>query len=208
MSKSGRILIGLTVASSIFAAACSDTSHPLATAPDRAVPIAAESAKLGILNGLLGVLVAPVKRTTPLANDVSWTFSAGPNGGYTSNAALGITVNIPAGALDNNVVITVTALKGAPIAYRFSPHLEFEKTVSISQSLKGTNAGLLTSLLVKGAHFPGDAPDYTDSGLAIVDEVVPAVLSGLFGTLNRTATFGVGHFSGWLVASGNQGSCE
>ncbi|MGH7680016.1 MAG: hypothetical protein ACRENU_16225 [Gemmatimonadaceae bacterium] len=207
MSKSRRILAGLAVATSLFAVACSDASRS-ATAPDIAVSTATESANLGIVDGLLGLLVAPVKRNAPLANDVSWTFRAGPNGGYTSNSALGVTVNVPAGALDENVVITVTALKGAPIAYSFSPHLEFGKKVYITQSLKGTSAGLLASLLLNGAHFPGDRPEYTGSGLAIVDEVVPALLNGLLGTLNRSATFGVTHFSGWLLGSGAQGSME
>jgi hypothetical protein len=208
MSKSRRIVLALAVTTSLVAVACSDASRPLATAPDRAVSAVTDSAQLSLLDGLLGLLVAPVKRNTPLANDVSWTFTAGPNGGSTSNSALGVTVRIPAGALDENVTITVTALKGAAIAYRFSPHLEFERTVYITQSLKGTSAGLLTSLLLKGAHFPGDAPEYTSSGLAIVDEVVPAVLNNLLSTLNRSATFGVTHFSGWLLASGAQGSME
>jgi hypothetical protein len=208
MSKSGRVLLGLVATTSLVAVACSDATGPRTTAADRTLAVAADSANFGLIDGLLGLLVSPVKRNTPLANDVSWTFSAGPNGGYTSNSALGISVSIPAGALDNNVTITVTALKGAPIAYRFSPHLEFEKNVSITQSLKGTSAGLVSSLLLKGAHFPGDAPQYTSTGLAIVDEVVPALLNNLFGLLGRSATFSVTHFSGWLLASGSQASFE
>ena len=173
MSKSGRILIGLTVASSILAAACSDASRPLATAPDRAVPVAAESANLGIIDGLLGLLVAPVKRSAPLASDVSWTFAAGPEGGYTSNTALGLTVSIPAGALDNNVVITVTALKGAPIAYRFSPHLEFDKKVSISQSLKTAGDKNLAQLkALTGAAFD---KAYIDHEVAYHQQVIDAL---------------------------------
>jgi hypothetical protein len=105
---------------------------------------------------------------------------------------------IPPGALDQNVKITVTAFKGKPVAYGFSPHLEFDKKVSITQSLRNTSCGLLTCLLgVKGAHFAGDRPTYS-GGLAIVDEVV----SGLLSTLTRQFTFGVNHFSGWIVASG------
>jgi len=152
----------------------------------------------------VGLLIAPVKRNTPLASDVVWSFYAGSGGGYTSNSSVGLTVSIPPGALSNTVKITVTALEGAPVAYRFEPHLEFSKKVYITQNLKGTSAGLLSSLLLKGAHFPGDSPVYTSSGLAIVDEVVPAILSNLLGLLGRTATFGVGHFSGWILASGNE----
>lgn len=204
MSNRGRTLIGLAVATSLTAVACSDVSRP--TAPDRLVPVAAESQNL--LGGLTGLLIAPVKRTTPLANDVVWSFYAGPNGGYTSNSSVGLTVSVPPGALESNVKITVTALKGAPVAYRFEPHLEFGRKVYITQNLKGTSAGLLSGLQLKGAHFPGDVPQYTSSGMAIVDEVVPGILQnilgGLFGTLTRTLTFGVEHFTGWIVASGNE----
>lgn len=204
MSKTKRALLGMVAATSIVAVACSDTSSPLSTAPDRLEQIA-PSENANILGPLLNLLVAPVKRSTPLANDVSWSFSAGPGGGYTSNSSLGLTVSIPPGALDQNVNITVTAFKGAPIAYGFSPHLEFDRKVYLTQSLRGTTCGLLnlSCLFLKGAHFAGERPTYS-GGLAIVDEVVSALLS----TLTRTATFGVDHFSGWILASGNSGSYD
>jgi hypothetical protein len=37
-----------------------------------------------------------------------------------------------------------------------------------------------------------------------VDEVVPAILSNLLSLLTRTASFGVDHFTGWILASGNE----
>jgi hypothetical protein len=194
MSKFGRTLLGLAVATSLSVVACSDASRPFATAPD-AAPVATEQQNL--LGGLLGLLVAPVQRTTALANDVTWSFNAGPLGGYTANSSLGMSVAIPPGALDQNVTITVTAFKGKPIAYGFSPHLEFDRKVIITQSLKGTSCGLLSCLVLKGAHFAGSRPTYS-GGLAIVDEVV----GGLLSTLTRTFSFGVDHFTGWIVASG------
>ena len=195
MSKTGRTLLGLAVAMSLSVVACSDASRPFATAPD-AGSVATEQQNL--LGGLLGLLIAPVQRTTALANDVTWSFNAGPLGGFTSNATLGMSVTVPAGALDQNVNITVTAFKGKPIAYGFSPHLEFDQKVIITQSLKNTSCGLLSCLVLKGAHFAGDRPSYS-GGLAIVDEVV----SGLLNSLTRTFSFGVDHFSGWIVASGS-----
>jgi hypothetical protein len=204
MSKTKRALLGMVAISSIVAVACSDTSRPLATSPERIERIA-PSENANLLGGLLNLLLAPLKRSTPLANDVVWSFNAGPAGGFTSNLSLGVSVSIPPGALDQNVKITVTAFKGAPIAYGFSPHLEFDRKVYITQSLRGTTCGLLNlnCLLLKGAHFSGDRPTY-NGGLAIVDKVVSGVLS----TLTRTFTFGVDHFSGWLVASGNSGGME
>lgn len=201
MSKSVRSFLGLVAAASL-AVACSDSSRPFATAPDLK-PVAGEDANL--IGGLTSLLISPLKRNTPLANDVVWSFKAGPLGGYTYNSALGLSVKIPPGALDQNVTITVTAIKGAPVAYAFSPHLEFDQKVLITQNLRGTNIGLLNRLLLKGGHFPGDRPQYS-GGLAIVDEVVPAVLSNVLGLLTQTATISVSHFSGWIFASGNEGA--
>jgi hypothetical protein len=203
MSKSVRSLLGLAAVVSL-AVACSDASRPLATAPDM-TPIAGEDAKL--IGSLTSLLISPIQRNTPLANDVVWSFRAGPYGGFTSNSALGVTVNIPPGALDQNVTITVTAVKGSAVAYAFSPHLEFDRKVVITQNLRGTSAGLLNTLLLKGGHFPGARPEFS-GGLAIVDEIVPALLSNLLGTLTRTVSIPVSHFSGWIFASGNEASFE
>jgi hypothetical protein len=203
MSKSVRSLLGLAAALSL-AVACSDTSRPFATAPDLK-PVAGEDANL--LGSLTGLLISPLKRTTPLANDVVWSFRAGPYGGYTSNSALGVAITVPPGALDDYVTITVTAVKGSPIAYAFSPHLEFDRKVTITQSLKGTNIGLLNNLLLKGGHFAGDRPEYKN-GLAVVTEVVPGILSNVLSLLTRTVTIPVSHFSGWIFASGNETSFE
>lgn len=203
MSKSVRSFLGLAAVVSL-AVACSETSRPLATAPDL-TPIAGEDAQL--IGSLTSLLISPIKRTTPLANDVVWSFRAGPYGGYTSNSALGVAITVPPGALDDYVTITVTAVKGSAVAYAFSPHLEFERKVTITQSLKGTNVGLLNNLLLKGAHFAGDRPEYKN-GLAVVTEVVPGLLSNLLSVLTRSVTIQVSHFSGWIFASGNEASFE
>jgi hypothetical protein len=129
---------------------------------------------------------------------VSWTFTAGPGGAVSSNSAVGLTIVVPAGALSTTETITVTALAGAPVAYGFSPHLVFSKKVSLTQDLAGTSVGVLGWLTLNGAHFTGDVLDVNSDGLVSVDESVPALLS----VLTRKVTFGVGHFSGWIVASG------
>jgi len=149
-----------------------------------------------LLGTVTGLLVPPLKRTTPLADDVVWTFVAGPGGAVSRNSAVGLTVTVPAGALETTTTIRVTAVAGSAVAYAFEPHLEFARGVTLSQSLSGTNAGLLT--LYSGAHFDGDRPTFTSGGLAIVDELVPALGS----LLTRTVSFKVDHFSGWIVASG------
>jgi hypothetical protein len=120
-----------------------------------------------------------------------------------SNSSVGLTVIIPFGALSSNQTITVTALAGDAIAYRFEPHLTFSKNVTLSQNLAGTDVNLLSGLLLEGGHFPDDTLAFTGL-LALVDETVPAnILSFL---LSNTAVFKVGHFSGWILASGRE--CE
>ena len=184
-------LLGLSVTIALIGVACTD-SYRSPTAPAAAVQASAP-----VASDLLGILVPPVHRTTPLASDVSWTFTAGPGGGYTSNPSLGITVIVPPGALATTETITVTALAGAPVAYGFEPHLVFAKKVTIKQNLAGTDVTLLGSLLLHGGHFAGDVLELDPSGLALVDEIIPAsIISILF---QRSAVFNVGHFSGYIL---------
>ena len=204
MSKPMRALVALAVTSTFVVTACSDTSRPFATAPVRDVAQESQNLLGGLLGTVTSLLVAPLHRTTPLPADVVWTFTAGPVGAVSSKSSVGLTVIVPAGALTSTETITVTALAGSPVAYRFEPHLEFERKVTLKQSLAGVRVGLLSGLWFKGAHFPGDVPVFTGSGLAIVDEVVPALLS----VLTRTVKFDVKHFTGWLVASGMEGDAQ
>jgi hypothetical protein len=159
---------------------------------------------LGTLTGTVGdLLVTPIHRSVPLAEDVSWTFTASPYGSRSSNSAVGLSIYVPPGAVDRSVTIRVTALQGSAVAYRFEPHMEFDRKVVLTQSLRGLRYGLLgTGLLnlspFRGAHFEGDVPSYNGDGQALVSEVVGAVLN-LF---SNSTSFGVDHFSGWIVASG------
>lgn len=204
-----RALIGLATATAVFTTACSDsTTSPTATAPMFADSSANEAQLLGgLLGGLLGtvgnLVATPVHRSQPLANDVSWTFTASPYGSRSSNSTVGLSIYVPPGAVDRYTTIRVTALKGSAVAYRFEPHMEFDRRVVLTQSLQGLRYGLLgTGLLnlspFKGAHFAGDTPTYNSDGQALVTEIVGAVLN-LF---SNTTSFSVDHFSGWILASG------
>jgi hypothetical protein len=206
MSKRRSKLMTCVMAVVLLGTACSDAGQPFATAP-KSVVSAGKDAQQNLLGGVIGgvlgtvtnLLVPPVERITPLASDVTWTFTAGPSGAVSSNSAVGLTIAIPYGALSTTQTIRVTALAGKPVAYKFEPHLEFARKVSLTQNLNGTTADLLSSL--NGAHFATDRLELNDDGLANVTEVVPGVLSGWF---TRTFTFGVTHFSGWLLA----GRCD
>lgn len=197
-------LIGFAAAATVLVTACADSTRAPATAP--AVLSETSARLLGDLTGTVtrtvgSLLASPVHRKTALANDVTWSFYAGPLGATSSNTAVGLTVQVPSGALDRTVKITVTALKGTVVAYRFEPHLEFNRPVVLTQDLTLVNSGLLGSGLLstfQGAHFEGNAPEMTDDGLVVVTEVVSAVVN-LF---SKKVSFGVGHFSGWILASG------
>jgi hypothetical protein len=199
MSKASKKIVGVLAAAMLSAGlGCSDSSSIVAPVQQSAAP-AANSLLGGLLGTLTGLLVPPVTRNTPLANDVVWSFTAGPGGAVSGNSDVGLMIVVPPGALETTETITVTALKGSAVAYGFEPHLTFAQPVILTQNLRGTSAGGLLSLgIVSGAHFDGDRPQLTTGGLAIVSEVVPSLTS----LLTKTTSFKVGHFSGWIVASG------
>ena len=203
-TKAARAVLGGFIAAALATAACSDRSI---TSVDRTAAIEQTDAQGNLLGGLLGgvsnLLLAPLHRTTPLPANVTWTFTVGPAGGTSTNSATGLTIVIPPNALSATTTITVTAFAGSPVAYGFSPHIEFNRKIYLTQNLSGTSAGLLGSLMLKGGHFSGSTPTYV-GGLALLDEVV----SGLTLPWAQTVTIGVDHFSGWILVSGYSGGGE
>lgn len=198
MSKATKCLVTLAGAVLTVAVGCSDSRTTSAVAGPGPVGPAANSVT-GTLGTVTGMLIPPVTRNTPLASDVVWSFTAGPDGAVSINRAVGLAINIPSGALSSTQTITVTALAGSPVAYGFEPHLVFAKPVSLVQNIAGTSLDGLTSLpLLSGAHFDTDRLQLSSDGLAIVSEIVPAAGN----LLSQTAGFNVSHFSGWILASG------
>src|SRR5437764_15235373 len=104
----------------LLLSSCTTSDAP--SAPNRAP---AHDLLTGIVGSLTTTLVAPISRAAALPADVSWSFVAGPDGARSTNAALGITITIPRGALASTQMITVTAPAGSAIAYEFAPHLAF-----------------------------------------------------------------------------------
>jgi hypothetical protein len=194
MKLKARAVLGFALAAGLALAACSDRG----ITPPAAIDRGGDQSSLlgGLLGGVGQLLFSPLHRNTALAQDVSWTFTVGPSGGSSSNSSAGLSIVIPPNAVSTTQTITVTALAGSPVAYRFEPHITFNKKIWLTQDLSGTSVGLLGSLTMKAAHFPGQTPVYTLDGLALVDEIV----SGL--ALSGNFTFGVTHFSGWIAGTG------
>lgn len=197
MRSFARLVTAMSVATLVVLSGCGESSS--LTAP-QARSQEQESALLGgLLGGLTSLLVSPVERSTPLANDITWSFTVGPAGATSSNAASGLTIRVPAYAVSSTTTITVTALAGSAVAYSFSPHgLEFNRDVILTQSLVGTNVGLLSLPFLSGAYFGTDELEINGGGLAEVLEVIPATVS----LLSRKASFPIEHFSGYILASG------
>jgi hypothetical protein len=190
-----RTVAGISAVAMMWAAGCAES----VTSVNPQHVSATSNSLLGELTSTLtSALVSPVERRTPLPADVSWSFTAGPSGAFSMNSSVGLMIQIPPGALTSTQTITVTALAGSPVAYKFEPHgLQFEKKAYLTQDLRLTTSGIL-NLLLRGAYFSSDRLDVSSSGQAIVSELLAAVVS----PLTRTVTFGIQHFSGYIVASG------
>lgn len=194
--------LGLAALGLMLASACS---------PERALapttmtaPPAAPNALLGIdLGGTIGSvlsalrLVSPVQRTMALSADITVRKTIGVEGGRLEIDAAGVTVIVPAGALSAPTEITMTARAGRMIAYDFAPHgITFNKPLEFRQSLKGTNASILSGPFMKLGYYADERQ--LGRTTALVSELIGGTLDGLTGTF----TARISHFSGYVVTCG------
>lgn len=156
---------------------------------------------LGVVSNPGGAPVLPVQRRAPLAEDRSWSFDVGPQGTVVRDGATGLAIEVPAGAVADSTHITVIALKGAAVAYRFEPHgLQFATPIHLVQALRGlkVKSDLLNVPPLFGGYFADDSLATDPStGEARVLEILPVRID-----MNaRAALLDVHHFSGYTVAS-------
>jgi hypothetical protein len=156
---------------------------------------------LGVVADPQGAPVHPVKRQTALAEDESWSFDVGPSGTTVRYPSAGLTLTVPPGAVDALTHITVIALRGPALAYRFEPHgIQFAQPLELRQSLHALQLGkdaLGVPQLFAG-YFTDDALT-TDavSGEARVFEILPVLID----FKHHDAILSIRHFSGYTVAS-------
>lgn len=191
----------VALAAALVAVASCTTDQPTSPAAPRTAPTAAAPSAdlLGGVTGLVGSLVSVdgLQRNTPLAKPITVTKTIGSAGGTLAIPEAGVTVVVPAGALAKNTVITMTARAGTLIAYDFEPHgITFARPLVFSQSLRGTNASLLTAPFLKLAYYK-DASLLTKTG-ALVSEL----LGGVVNVLEWKFTGSIPHFSGYVVTCG------
>jgi hypothetical protein len=159
------------------------------------------SPPLGVVADTAGAMVHPIRRETALTQSQSWSFDVGPAGTTVSNGATGLTIMVPPGAVVAPTHITVTALKGGPIAYQFEPHgLQFAVPLQLTQSLrvaKLPTRSVLNAKLFVG-YFGTDSL-VTDSatGAVRVTEILPVLVD----VRGNAAVLSIHHFCGYTVAS-------
>jgi hypothetical protein len=184
------------VLSAVALTSCGN-EHP--TAPLRleqaAAPESPSNDLLGTLTSLLSM--KGLQRTTALSAPITVSKSIGTDGGTLAIPAAGVTVVIPKGALTKTTTITMTARAGTLVAYDFAPHgIVFAKPLVFTQSLKGTNASLLTALSLRLGYYADESLLTKTGGL------VTELLGGVVNTLSWTFTSSISHFSGYIVTCG------
>ena len=176
--------------------ACGDDRSAL-VAP---VPGDYDLPQFGVATGE-GAKVKPLERTNELAGDVTWAFDVGPQGTVVTNNATGLTISIPKGALAVDTRITVTAVRGAHLAYRFAPHgLQFALPVELRMPLGGVKLKRdpFHYPYLVGGYFANDSLTVDPStGVARVAEVLPLSVDAK----SKAIRLEIRHFSGYTVAS-------
>jgi len=174
------------------------TDQPTAVArPEVSAAGAPNASLLGALTSLL--TVDGLQRTTPLAAPITVSKSIGTDGGTLSIPEAGVTVVVTKGALTQTTTITMTARAGSLVAYDFAPHgITFAKPLVFKQSLKGTNASLLTAPFLQLGY-------YSDPNLlTATGGLVSELLGGTLDKLTWTFTSSIPHFSGYIVTCGRR----
>jgi hypothetical protein len=180
----------LAMTAACATAACGDRMLTEPTVESAAQPTSAQTSEV----------VGLLKRTEPLTESVSASAIIGPLGGKLQIRGAGLRVNFPRGAVTAPTRITVTAIRGANVAYLFEPHgITFNAPVTISQSLQGTAAWktpLADSL--GGSYFERLLVDPTESYARSLEKR-PARLKDSKTRLE----FSIEHFSGYMVSTGD-----
>ncbi|MBC7789518.1 MAG: hypothetical protein H7Z74_06210 [Anaerolineae bacterium] len=185
----------IAVAAAILLAGCSDTNPVAPAAPVAPAPEALISLLLPNPQE-----VSVVTRNVPLQVPVTRSASIGLLGGVISIPEAGLKIIVPPLAVRSRTTFTVNAPAGSAVAYEFGPHgARFLVPLIIEQDLRNTNAYRNTPIL--GSLEAGYFTDLKSLGLtALVTEILPVI----YDPITAKARFTVGHFSGYLLASGRQ----
>jgi hypothetical protein len=146
----------------------------------------------------------------PRSTAKSVTKVIGSKGGSVDFGETGLHLEVPRGAVAADTRFTVTALPGSVVAYDFEPHGSvFAVPLVFSQDLGPTNFGHVKLPLgfntnMEGAYFSSEDLIDQTTGLAVVQEVIPAEMGITF--TGKSISFPIHHFSGYLISTGRSGS--
>lgn len=204
-----RSLLALGVVA-VGLAACMDTatSPPTKFSPAARLPefarIRATDSLMRVTDVVFSDTALVLKRLTPLDSDISVSAVIGPDGGSIRINEAGGKIDIPAGALSEPTLITMTALAGPNVAYEFQPHgITFAQPVKIQQDLRTTWASVYPQLL--GTAHGGYFDRSLDSTWVDPGKLFTVVKEHELGYPESNGTqlkFFVGHFSGYIVVCG------
>ena len=180
----------LTLGLSLAASACGTDDASSPTAP--AVPHPDVAATATNTSDVL-------TWSTPLVSDVSTSVVIGRKGGVIQLAATGLKVIVPANAVADDVLLTVTARSGYAVVYDFGPHMRFAAPLVFTQDLRRTNIWKVPDAAAVQGGYVGDMSTVdATAGVAVVDELMPAKVD-LAGSKLR---FDIAHFSGYVIVTG------
>ena len=182
------------VAMTTFAAACADA--PSAPRQDAKQPGDAPAFAMLSAPATASVLT----RLTPLSRPVQASAVIGSEGGTLSLPTTGLTLRVPAGAVNRPTTFTVSAPAGDGVWYDFGPSgAKFAQPLVITQDLRSANLSGVTRSAMEGAYFTDGTRSET-SKTAKVTEVLPVTFNGT----GTALSFKVTHFSGYMVSTGRK----
>lgn len=209
-SRSKQIATSIVAVLTAILAACSNAASPSLTAPDHSVDPGVEQAVANaraLSSTIPGSFVAQgLLRDRSLPEAITVTKVISSEGGTVDIPAADFQLQIPRGAVDAPLSISVTALRGTVIAYDFQPHdATFAAPLKFVQRLNHTS--------LRGAARPSDAesdvglanfsdPSMIDpvTGIGVASDSVPSqIRPRLNGNL---LSFMIWRFSGYMASTG------
>ena len=196
----------LLFAASMLAACSTDTAG--VTAPPAAASLS--DTRLGSITSTVDSLMSvasslsqatALTRKVPLSGTlVAATVITPERGGVLALRDAGLTVTVPAGAVNQAMVIWVSARPGTLVAYEFGPHgTQFNVPIRVKQDLKPTSwYKLVDRSQVEAGYFKDASQIDATTGRATIDEFIKAELIPQASRLE----FNVSHFSGYLLSTG------
>ena len=145
-----------------------------------------------------------LQRDVPLTRDFSASARMGPEGGELRIDEAGVVFEVPAGALREEVEITMRAIAGDAVAFEFAPHgLEFERPARILVRADGTEARHILEnrklAELRGAPLENFLGVYYEGDPGAGVEPLENIETWL---VDESIAFSVWHFSGYVCASG------